>query len=82
MYNYEELKPELFTEKNQKGFLVVRDRVRRLLDYSGAFTMHNVLGSGSSYLQMACVDRLVEIGEIKEIHANRVTQERIFVWNK
>ena len=40
--------------------------------------------SGDSWESMACVDRLVELGEIIEITSNMnvMSQDRIFVLNK
>ena len=82
MYNYEEQKSEIFTEEGQTTFLAVRDNVSKLLDISGAVTMGDAIsncGGGSSWFLLACVDRLVELGEIFEIKQTGVTaQSRVF----
>lgn len=80
MYKYENEKPNIFLEENQIDFLKVRDRAERLLEISGAFTLEKVIKgiTGSSWLMMAYVDRLVELNEIKEIPTNGFAQERIF----
>jgi len=82
MYNYEELKHEIFTDEGQKVFLKVRDFIHNLLETAGAFTMGKALKAttGDSWLLMACVDRLVELNEIKEITDDNVLgQNRVFV---
>lgn len=82
MYNYQELKPSLFTEDGQVMFLKIRDNVHALLKKSGAVRMQEAMSgcSGSSWEMQACVDRLVELCEIKEITSKGVPgQHRVFV---
>lgn len=83
MYKYEELKHKLFTDEGQRKFLTFRDRIHRILNLSGGFTMLNGMACADvsdSWLQMAHVDRLVELGEIKEIpRPGCAGQSRIFV---
>jgi len=83
MYKYSDVKPEIFTEDGQVLFLAIRDNVFDLLKKSGAVKMGNAIAKtvGSSWLQMACVDRLVELGEIREITENQhaAGQHRVFV---
>lgn len=84
MYNYQEQKAEIFKEENQQTFLAIRDNVHRLLKQSGAFTMANSADNlhlaGSTWTFMACVDRLVELGEIEEVPQKNVCgQDRIFI---
>jgi hypothetical protein len=83
MYKYEELKEIIFTEDGQVMFLKIRDNVSRLLELSEAFSMSSVIKcvSGDTWKMMACVDRLVELGEIREItEPNKVAgQNRVFV---
>ena len=82
MYQYEDLKPQLFTEENQKDFLKVRDHVKKVLATSGAITMGEAIRpiTGDTWLQMAYVDRLVELGEICEVKqvGDVAGQHRIF----
>jgi hypothetical protein len=81
MYTYETEKPRVFTESGQVVFLRIRDDAHRLLKTAGAFRMQEVLGAGDSWQNMACVDRLVELGEIREIdpEMKRPGQHRVFV---
>lgn len=86
MYKYEELKPQLFTEEGQVKFLGIRDNVNKLLNTAGAVRLQEAIrgASGDSWLMLACVDRLVELGEIKEVteNLNVAGQHRVFVSNK
>lgn len=81
-YDYNSEKPWIFTEEGQRDFLKIRDGVWAMLDTAGAFKMHKALSivSGDTWKMMACVDRLVELGEIREITDSRVWgQDRVFV---
>lgn len=82
MYNYQEQRPFVFTEECQKTFLKIRDRVDALSKVAGALTMSFAMGAatGDTWHLLACVDRLVELGEIREIPQSNVSgQNRIFV---
>jgi hypothetical protein len=82
MYNYLNEKQGIFTEEGQVMFLQIRDNVQRLLKTSGAFTMGNAISGvcGSSWMMMACVDRMIELKEIREITDKGVAgQYRVFV---
>ena len=81
-YRYEDLRESLFTDDGQRMFLAIRDRAKMLLREAGAFRLDNVIEkqTGDSWMMLACVDRLVELGEIVECQHpnNRVFQNRIF----
>lgn len=82
MYNYQTERSKIFTEDGQILFINIRDKVKRLLKESGAFKMGNAIAgnSGDSWEMLACVDRLVELGEIREVHQSKVAgQDRVFV---
>jgi len=83
MYHYGDLKPQLFTDERQRLLLKVRDQVHNLLKAAGAVRMQEATRgvSGNSWTNMACVDRLVELGELVEIsQAHAVPgQYRVFV---
>lgn len=83
VYNYERERPKLFTEDGQVVFLRVRDNVKALLKEAGAFRAQEAWSgtSGDSWLFAACLDRLVELGEIKELTAPGSVwgQHRVFV---
>ena len=63
--------------------LKARDNVTKMIGLSGAATMSNLIEGlyGDSWLQLACIDYLVEKGEIREVkQVNEVMgQNRIFV---
>jgi len=82
MYNYQTEKTKIFTEDGQETFLKIRDKVQQLLKQSGAVMMQNAISgvTGDSWLHLACVDRLVELKEIREITKENVAgQHRVFV---
>ena len=64
----------------------MRDKAFDLLSTSGSVTMGSLLNGfmGSSWTNMAYVDRLVELGELREIQqvAGIAAQNRIFVRNR
>lgn len=80
-YDYKIERPKIFTEKGQVEFLKVRDHVYKMLEFSGAFIMQNAWRpiSGDTWMMMAYVDRMVELGDIKEIKWNAVGQCRVFI---
>ena len=82
-YDYQKERPGLFTDEGQRMLLRVRDRAQRLLRESGAVRLQEMIKgeTGSSWQMMACADRLVELGELREIEqAGYVPgQYRLFV---
>ena len=82
-YLYSDLRDTVFTEDGQVRFLAIRDNTRYLLDKAGAVSMEKAIAgqSGDVWKMMACVDRLVELGELREITAEQQVagQHRIFV---
>lgn len=82
MYNYEIEKPKLFTDEGQRKFLQARDKANQMLDISGAFQGIKPCGgmTGDTWFMIACIDRLVELGEIREVTGKGVAgQHRVFV---
>jgi len=82
MYNYQTERAKIFTEEGQETFLKIRDKVKLLLKQSGAVMLQNAISgvTGDSWMHLACVDRLVELGEIREITKDNVAgQHRVFV---
>ena len=81
-YDYKTERAKLFTDDGQRTFLKIRDHVRRLLEKAGAFRLDAGIreASGDSWTMIACIDRLVELGEIHECqHENyKAAQNRIF----
>lgn len=82
MYKYEAMKNDLFTDKGQIKFINIRDNVKNLLEQAGAVRMQEAINveTGDNWLLLACVDRMVEIGELKEITPkDTIAQFRVFV---
>lgn len=82
MYDYQAQRAALFTDEGQRRFLAVRDRVARLLALAGAVRMQEATAKtgGESWEALACMDRMVELGEIREITGPDVAgQHRVFV---
>lgn len=79
-YDYQRQRAGLFTEAGQGKFLQVRDKVKSLLQLAGAFRLEEALAdvSGDSWESMACLDRLVELGEIVELERDCWGQYRVF----
>lgn len=83
-YRYEDLKASIFSEQGQRMFLSIRDQVRRHLRESGAVMMEHAISgqTGGSWEMLACVDRMVELGELWELEFPNGTpagQHRVFV---
>ncbi len=83
MYKYEDHKEKIFTEDGQEKFLKIRDKVQALITVAGCCIMARSIqgSSGNSWFAMACVDRLVELGEIHEItkQGDVAGQYRVFI---
>ena len=83
MYEYKAERQKLFTDEGQRDFLKVRDNVKRLLAIAGAVRMQEATNAtaGDSWFRLACVDRLVELGELSELEptASKAGQDRVFV---
>lgn len=86
MYKYEDLKPQLFTENGVALYIQIRDRAKRLLAEAGAFSMGAVIrdSTGDTWRMLACVDRMVELGELREVTIGLAVagQDRVFVGPK
>lgn len=83
MYNYETEKPNLFTDDGQRMFLAIRDNVKAILPKAGCVRMDKATDvgiGGESWTMLACVDRMVELRELREIpQPNIAGQHRIFI---
>lgn len=83
MYNYKREREKLFTDEGQRIFIQIRDHAHDLIETAGAFSMARATGKcagGDSWMLLACVDRLVELGEIVEVpRADVPGQLRVFV---
>lgn len=80
-YDYATERPAIFTEHGQIMFLKIRDNVDILIAKAGAVRMAEIMMgvTGDSWEMLACVDRLVELGELREVTSQSVAgQHRIF----
>lgn len=82
-YVYTEQRPELFTEHGTAVLLAIKDNVTRLLGQAGAVRAQEVFAktpSGDTWLSLAALDYLVEIGAIREVtDGSTWGQYRVFV---
>lgn len=83
-YRYADRRINIFTDEGQRSFLAARDKVNALLAAAGAVRMSEAMNAtpmpATSWDMMANVDRLVELGEIREITGPEVAgQHRVFV---
>jgi len=64
-------------------FLKIRDRARYLSNTAGAMNVESLLkeADGDSFKQLACVDRLIELGEYRRIDLDQWTQYQVLVEN-
>jgi len=87
-YNYEYEKKNLFsTPAGVRTFIKIRDHVMSIIRTSGAIRMEEAvkfpgLEINDSWGLFACVDQMVELGELKEVTDypdDCVGQHRVFV---
>ena len=83
MYDYQKIKPVVFTEDGQRMFLKIRDHVHKVLAQAGAITVDKAMDGvgGDAWERLACVHRLEELGEIQEVTKGQdlATQNRVYV---
>ena len=83
MYDYQKQRPSLFTEEGQRILIAVMDAADRMIKTSGAAMMENLTHgvTGDGWTMIAAVDRLVELGRLREIAQPEGTwgQYRVFV---
>lgn len=81
-YDYKAVRSNLFTDDGQRLFLQIRDNTKRLIAESGAAMAENCWKgcTGSTWNFMACLDRMVELGELREISPEECAgQHRVFI---
>lgn len=69
-YSYETERPRLMTDEGQRGVIKLRDKVLALLKTAGAVRAGEIMSYselGDSWQMLAAIDRLVELGDIREI---------------
>ncbi len=79
-YSYHELRPTIFTEVGQVRFIAVRDRARDLLERQSQATLEELINgfSGSNWEHIACVDRMVELGELHLVAKGEVSNYNLY----
>ena len=83
MYIYSIQKKNILTDEGLEMFLKIRDKKDILLSQSGAVRADKLMcGTGESWDMMACIDRLVELGEIRQVCDNGAWQDKVFIKNK
>ena len=84
-YEYLSEREKLFSDSGQRLFLKIRENALRLIREAGVVRMQEATKgcTGDSWQMLACLDRLVEIGEIVEIPQTGTVpgQYRIFTKN-
>lgn len=85
-YNYQTEREKLFNERGQRLFIGMRDNCMKLLDQAGAFSsgkgmdLPPGIGAADTWEMLAVFDRMIELGEIREITGPSVAgQDRVFV---
>lgn len=84
MYEYAAERGRLFTEEGQVMFLNFRDTAKAMIAHAGAARLTEIMmrakGGGESWMWLACADRMIELGELREITGPNVAgQHRVFV---
>lgn len=81
MYHYPTERPRVFTEEGQVMFLEIRDEAKRLIELSGAVTSIKLMvcTAGDSFLMLACIDRLVELRELRCVYDKGPGQDYVYV---
>jgi len=75
-YDYKLERPKLFTEDGVKRLMKVRDKVKSLLKTAGAFRLAEA--GIFEWEDMACIEYLVELGELIEFRRDCWGQFRVF----
>ena len=83
MYDYTTERSFVFTEPGVEMLFKARDKANKLLAEAGAFREQEVLSclSGDSWHQLACVDYLVERGEIRRVYDRGARQYNVYIRN-
>lgn len=75
-YEYPRERVNLFTEQGQVRFIGIRDKVLAALKQTGAFRLQEL--NIGQWEDLACVDRMVELGELIEFPRGCWGQYRVF----
>ncbi len=82
-YRYEDERAWVLTDEGSRQFMRMRDWVLWTLKEAGAVTsgrMMSKVSAPDTFKMLACVDRMVELGELRELTGPEVAgQYRVFV---
>lgn len=81
-YNYKRERCKLFSDEGLRALVDVKDFVDKALAFAGAVRMGEIIhtvSTESNWMTMACVDRLVETEQIREITVASFGNSRVFV---
>ena len=84
-YDYKTQKQFVFTDEGQKMLLKFRDQAREHIERSGAVCYAAITAGtgGGSWDILACVDRLVELGDLRRITPElSYAGDEVYVSNK
>lgn len=81
-YNYDDIRPELFTEEGVELLMKMRDISGKLLFQAGAYTFEKVVrtirSGNDTWLMMAALDYMVERKEIRQVYDPSNTMNRVY----
>lgn len=79
-YDYEKIRPELFTEEGVDLLVRMRDHSSKLLFQAGAYTFEKVTRTitGDTWLMIAALDYMVERKEIRLVYSPANTLNRVY----
>jgi hypothetical protein len=79
-YNYDDIRPELFTEEGVELLMKLRDISGKMLFQAGAYTFEKVTRTitGDTWLMMAALDYMVERKEIRMVYEPSNTMNRVY----
>ena len=79
-YNYEDIRPEQFTEEGVELLMKMRDHSTKLLFQAGAYSFEKVTRTitGDTWLMMAALDYMVERKEVRMVYEPSNTMNRVY----
>jgi hypothetical protein len=79
-YDYKIHRGLVFTEHGQCMFAQMQSNAAGIISISGAVKADKLMTSGDTWLMLACMDRLIELGYLREVTGpNSRGQDRVFV---
>jgi hypothetical protein len=82
-YDYKTQRANVFTEDGQVMFLKIRDTTKELIKKAGVARSDKMMAgcTGDVWNMLACIDRLVELGDVHEIpnSMSGAGQHRVFI---